>query len=248
MKTVVHQAQYHPRFGITDSHWAAILAYATHHRLFVFVRGGKPAAIRWIELGFPGKPLELKTKVDPESGLLVARTENDRLQVFAAGHRLLTRTPQGWKVTGPAGQPGGPLGFPAHDSWAREGVVIERGSGLPFTSDYDLAAVIPSAGFDFQRDVLGFSAGKNRSTGLAEQVAIDLNAIFGSKRFRHGPQAVLDGMLANDPNAQREDIVAFCANGEAYWFTTPLTEEAASMQFRDLVLALHPQARPQLTN
>ena len=55
-------------------------------------------------------------------------------------------------------------------------------------------------------------------------------------------------IYSGDPNEKREDIVAFCANGEAYWFTTPLTEEAASMQFRDLVLALHPQARPQLTN
>lgn len=247
MSTALYPAQYHPRFGITEHHWPAIAAYAAHHRLYIFIRGGKAASIPWIELGFPGKPMTLKFGVDAAKGLLVARSAAERNQVLEAGHLLLVKTPQGWRAAGGHARVTLPLSHPVSDRWAEEGIVVDRATLLPFTSDYDLSAVIPSADFDYMRDVAGFSLGASVTSSWAEQVRNDLNGIFGSQRFRHGPQALYDQKLANKPK-DAERIVAFCANGDVYWFHAGLTPEAATMQYRDLILALHPAAKPQFTH
>ena len=247
MSTVLHPAKYDAQFGITEQHWPALAAYAAHHRLYIFIRGGKRASIPWIEFGFPGKPMQLKFGVDASKGLLVARAPAERQQVFDAGHLLLTKTTQGWRAAGPDARITLPVSHPVSDRWAEEGIVVDRATLLPFTSDYDLSAVIPSGDFDYVRDMAGFMLGASVTSSWAEQVRNELNAIFGSLRFRHGPQAMYDQKLANRAE-DAERIVAFCANGAAYWFLAALTPESAMVQYRDLVLALHPQARPQFTN
>ena len=65
---------------------------------------------------------------------------------------------------------------------------------------------------------------------------------MGSLRFRHGPQALYDQKLSNS-TTDPELIVAFCANGDAYTFQTPASPAAAVMQYRDLLVALHPGQR-----
>lgn len=120
-------------------------------RVMIRVRGGKAAAIPWIERGFPGKPLELKIKVEPRTGLLFAHS-----------------------------------------------------------------AVVPAGDFDYVRDVAGVELGKSRTSISAERIRSDLNAEFGSPRFRHGPQALYDQKLSNDPK-EKERVVAFTPDGD----TTP---------------------------
>jgi hypothetical protein len=131
------------------------------------------------------------------------------------------------------------------EAWAGAGVVIERQSGLPFTSDYDLGALIPAKQFDYIQDVAGFMLGKSRTSHNAEKVREDLNRDFGSQRFRHGPQALYDQKLGHGDD---EQIVAFCANGDVFAFRTPETEAAAVMQYRDLVVAIQPQHAEQFNN
>ena len=46
-------------------------------------RAGKKAAVRWIEQGFPAKPLTLKCRVDPQVGLVDTR-QPDYYLTFAS--------------------------------------------------------------------------------------------------------------------------------------------------------------------
>ena len=242
MRTPLTKVAFDPRYGVAPRHWTALLDYARREALYLFVRGGKPAAIPWIERGFPGKPLELKIKVDPQSGLLLARDAREREAVFRARHLVLARGPRGLQAVDERGQPLGGRTVPAAERWAVEGAVVDRLSGQPFTSDYDIAAVVPAGGFDYQRDVQGFALDASRTSHLAEQTRRELNQRFGSQRFQHGPQALYDQKLSNS-DTDSELIVAFCANGDAYTFRTPASPAAAVMQYRDLLIALHPGQR-----
>jgi hypothetical protein len=157
--------------------------------------------------------------------------------VFDAHHLILRRSGSALYAFGATGR-AGPREY--REMWAGAGVVIEARSGQPFTSDYDLAAVIPAQGFDYLRDVAGFQIGKSYTSELAEKTRADLNRDFGSARFRHGPQALFDHKLSHKDS---EHIVAFCANGDVYTFRTPATEDAAALQYRDLLIALHPDKK-----
>lgn len=238
-RTPLQKVSFEPRYGIAPRHWVAILDYVRRERLYLFIRGGKRAAIPWIERGFPGKPLELKIKVDPQTGLLLARDGKDRDAVFRARHLLLTRRPQGFQAVDERGTPVGGRTLAASERHAVEGAVVDRASGLPFTSDYDIAAALPADGFDYQSHVQGFALDKSNTSHLAEQVRRELNQRLGSQRFQHGPQALYDQKLSNS-DTESEIIVAFCANGDAYTFQTPPSPAAAVMQYRDLLAALHP--------
>jgi len=240
VNTSMRKVGWSPEFGIAARHWTQIASYANNNRLYLFVRGGKQAAIPWIEARFPGKPMELGfLKVEPRTGLLWA-TASDERRVFDARQLVLRRVGTSCRAVGAAGTPASPREY--REPWAGPGVVIDTRSGLPFTSDYDLAAVIPAQGFDYMQDVAGFEIGKSRTSALAEQARADLNRAFASERFRHGPQALYDQKLGHGDS---EHIVAFCANGDVYTFRTPATEAEAAQQYKELLLALHPDKKEQ---
>jgi len=244
MDTPMKKVSWSPHYGIAARHWTRLAAYAAQKQLFLFVRGGKASAIPWIEHGFPGKPMELGfLKVEERTGLLWAVTSDARQRVFDAQHYVLQRVGGGYRAVGRAGTPTNLRTY--FEPWAGAGVVVERQSGLPFTSDYDLAAVIPSAQFDYIQDVAGFMLGKSRTSQNAEKVRADLNREFGSTRFRHGPQALYDQKLGHGDD---ELIIAFCANGDVFAFRTPETEAAAVMQYRELLVAIQPQHAASFNN
>jgi hypothetical protein len=209
------------------------------------VRGGKEASIPWIERGFPGKPLALKTKVDPALGLLVARDAHDRAQAQEAGHFVVTRGGTGLQLAGARATASLPSG-PMMAVWAREGVVVDGVRRMPFTSDYDLAAVLP-VDFAYGRDLGQQRLDGSVTSPWAEQLRHDLNRAFGSERFRHGPQAQYDQRLANAPD-RSEWIVAFAPSRDVYATTTPLGVGEQTMQFRDLLLKLYPAKAQQFSH
>jgi hypothetical protein len=139
---------YEARFGIARNHWLSFQRIATKMNKIILVRGGKEKAVPWIERGFPAKPLELKIKVDPNAGLLVAQ-QHEYSTVFQAGHYVVVKSGRDYLVerkpasTLPLSQVAPNLqGMCSWTSWVRPGLVLDRESGLPFTSDYDIAAVI----------------------------------------------------------------------------------------------------------
>lgn len=244
MNTSMRKIGWSPEFGIAARHWMQISRYASFQRLYLFVRGGKEAAIPWIEEGFPGKPMELGfLKVEPRTGLLWASTGEEQRQVFQASQLVLRRVGAAIRAVGETGTPASPRVY--HEPWAGAGVVIEARSGLPFTSDYDLAAVIPAKELDYTRDVAGFLMGRSRTSHWAEQARAELNREFGSERFRHGPQALYDQKLGHGDS---EHIVAFCASGDVYAFKTPESEGEAVQQYKELLVAWLPSIRAALTS
>ncbi len=154
-------AAYDPSHGFTQGHWKQILAYCQARNIVLIFRTGKSSAIPWIEQGFPAKPMTFKAKVHKELGLLTADDEKTRQQVGETGHWVL----RGGKLLNAAGKK--PLHsaddeFAAYDPkfptkvqatfrrrqhpWVNENVVVHRDEKLPFTSDYDLAAILPQGG------------------------------------------------------------------------------------------------------
>src|SRR5205807_2567097 len=153
---------YDARFGITDSHWQDFCWVACQFGWILLVRSGKQAAIPWIKANFPAKPLAFKSKVDPHVGLLFARTEAERQNVFAHGHYVLASS--GLQVD--KGSPSNPVKkvYVAEDGeaavvtrrskaqfnsldhpWAQDDLIVDSETLKPFTSDYDLGAVIDPA-------------------------------------------------------------------------------------------------------
>ena len=136
-----------PPWGIAGAHWDIIRGVAAAKRHIYVIRSGKARAIPWIEKNFPGKPRELSAfKVNPTTGLLEAPRDRWSL-VFAAGHLVLDQAGGGnWKLVSGRGSAHQTTEAPARiDTWrrhAKPGLVIQRESRLPFTSDYDLGAVL----------------------------------------------------------------------------------------------------------
>src|SRR5262249_40357483 len=142
---------------ITRSHWEDFRAVAgdPDRPRVLLIRAGKPAAIPWIEKNFPAKPMAFKSKVDPVVGLLFARTRAERDNALAAGHLVLDRLrdaagmPRHTALPAFVGEGRDPRGQPvrkvfnkAEHPWAQEALIVDSTSLKPFTSDYDLAAVI----------------------------------------------------------------------------------------------------------
>ncbi|MFN0058532.1 MAG: hypothetical protein ACKVX7_08750 [Planctomycetota bacterium] len=247
MRTALKKVGFQPSFGVTSTHWSIVLSYTQHKQIFLLLRGGKAAALPWIERRFPAKPLDLKIKVEPRTGLLWAHSNSDRSEVFGAGHLVLARGPLGFRAVNQKGTPGNAINYPDTEAWVAAGVVIDRASGHPFTSDYDLAAVIHRTEFDYTSDVVGFKLGKSRTSPLAEQVRSELNELFGSRRIPHGPQVMYDQKFSPD-GAGGETILTFCPNGDVYAFATPDDEAESCMQYRDLLIAIHPGKRASFEN
>ena len=239
MSSFDEKVQWQPRFGIARAHWDALREYAASRELFIYVRGGKESSIPWIEKGFPGKPLSLKTKVDQSLGLLVARDGYDRKQAQDAGHLVVTRVAAGFQLVGAKGATSPLPTSPTTAQWARDGVVVDGMKKLPFTSDYDLAAVLP-VDLNYTRDLGQHVLEGSVTSPWAEQLRTDLNRAFGSERFRHGPQAQLDQRLANATD-KSEWIVAFAPTRDVYADQTPATVGDQTVQFRKLLVKLYPQ-------
>ena len=219
--------QWSREHGIARAHWDAFLNYAFAKDYYVFIRGGKARAIDWIERGFPGKPMELGfLKVDPGLGLLKVVKTADHARVYALGHSVVKEVGHGGTTEHAAflHDQGRPLS-PADRDWAEQGVVVDKVTGKPFTSDYDLWSVVDARDFDYMATIghdplLGQpteEGGKASHTSwLVEEVRSDLNALLESRRFLHGAQVqfIAPEESQNDP----ERVVGFCPDGKAVYF------------------------------
>jgi hypothetical protein len=241
------KVQWQPRYGIASAHWEQFRSYAHDHQLFILVRGGKDASIPWIERGFPGKPLTLKTKVDPALGLLVARDSYERKQALDAGHLVIARTAAGLQLVGARGAGSAlPMSATMH-RWAHDGVVVDGMKKLPFTSDYDLAAVFPAKDDDYVGVFGQHTIGGSVTSAYAERVRVDMNRVFGSERICHGPQAQYDQRLANATD-KSETIVAFTPTREVCAVRTPDSVGWQTVQFRDIAIAIYPEKAARFKN
>jgi hypothetical protein len=244
---------YDSRFGITKRHFGVFQDVAAFGGWILMVRGGKPAAIPWINRGLPAKPIFLKAKVDPALGLL--RLPRDASREPAHHHLcyVVESAPAPGAPTLAATNPLHPhrktlavdLGrWPWSEPLLRHhrddlvGLVLDE-SGLPFTSDYDLGAVIPVGGplsaattgaagshqYDYQ---------KNITSALVQHVATELNRrmllpggnVRTSVRVVHGASAQYKNSPADKAG---ESILVFYPSGQVECFAAPSVEEAGAV-------------------
>lgn len=201
--------------GMPAEHWQIVAGYAIESRRVICIRGGKHAAVRWIREGLPGKPLNLSNiKVHEVHGLLIAANEADRTLALEGGHLVLVERDGRLVATGRDGEQSVNL----KSDWAHPGLVLDATLKLPFTSDYDLAAIIDlqarQIGGTFGMEE-GFATNAGDTNALTEEARRILNQMLGSRRFVHGAQAQLKqydkdtkafGVLANKDN---EKILVF---------------------------------------
>ena len=245
------KAEYDTKYGIAYHHWCSICEVATAMNRIIMIRGGKRSAIQWIERNFPGKPMALGfIHVDPEKGLLFARTDEEKQRVFAAGYYVL-EYPQG------PGQPFNPAirqyvavrrrgrsveKLPRQyqqvsDPWAELDIVIDT-SGKPFTSDYDVAAIVDPGdhrwGKTFLWSVPDGGGKKPDKTSIFTSPVIEAlnqrmrsqrangNGEPGENRFLHGANAQHTG----SPATGAERIIVFFPGDYVEDFHTPNVQYA----------------------
>lgn len=202
-------------FGFSPAHWHAISAWARNRGYVLAFRAGKRAAVRWIEQGFPAKPLALKCKVDPRVGLLLAHEADDRAQAERAGYPVLE--PVGAAGAAFVARVGAKEAFggyrftPAREPWAQARLVMDPASKRPITSDYDLAAVVDTRQPDYYLTYASSAGTANRSNPVTAGIAHELNRLFGSQRIVHGSEAQYSGSLAH---GHGEHVVVFHPDGE----------------------------------
>ena len=213
---------YDAKFGIAFAHWLSFQKIATQMNKIIMVRGGKKNAIPWIERGFPAKPLELKIKVDRACGLLVAES-HEHSTVLQAGHYVVVRSGNDYVVkrnlapTVPLSQVAPKLaGMCSYLSWARQGLVLDRKSGLPFTSDYDIGAVIDLDDPRWGRTHLSEPQPdtRNRTSRFIKPVVDRVNAVMaagtcvlGQPRVPHGTQAQIQ--TGSPMHDDEDEVIVF---------------------------------------
>lgn len=230
---------YDRRYGIARAHWADIQEVSRETSQIILIRGGKPATIPWIEKNYPGKPMELGfAKVSRSLGLLMVSDDESKNQVFRAGHYVLEfaqtkgmGNPVLKELVPVRGLGAGRRIMPnvsfvqGTTAAAQVGVVIDSVSGQPFTSDYDVAAIVDGSDFRWGRTFLSVvpdhaaDGGKwNRTNRHIDGILAKLNekmrqhrygAEVGKPRFLHGTQAHYNG----NPAAGSEDLIVFFPSG-----------------------------------
>jgi hypothetical protein len=199
--TIGRESPWRSSCGITRRHWTEFANYAAARGIFLFVRGGKEAAIPWIERNFPGKPLSLSfLKVDPRAGLLFARTPSDQADLVIDGIRI-----------------------------------------KPFTSDYDLAAIVHAREFDYAATLASWTPESGSSSvhysmtnPFTEGVRLELNRRLGGDRILHGTEAQRSGNVAD----KAETVIAFRPDGKAVAFE--VAKARLDVELRDLLARIHP--------
>lgn len=190
---------YFAESGITSGHFKVFRDVAAETGTIILVRKGNRTCLRWIEQGYPAKPMTVYlSKTSPRTGKVTcdgtAALKTDQVrQVHQAGHYVLEPHPRSkcLRALNPLSiQPEIAKEFPLDSTEMNEpGQVIEADSGLAMTGDYDLMGVIDvrALGRSTSGKRRGSGASFDRTNPLATAVIAKLNGRFGRRRITHGP-------------------------------------------------------------
>lgn len=182
-------AAYVRKSGITPTHFKAFQEAARECVAIALVRNGKEAAIPLIQMGCPGKPKLFEPfNTDPLTGILTAKTEDDKRLVYENDYILVSdqriatrRLKNGTLETVDLD----------HPFWRLEpGQVIDPASKKPIVGDYDLMGVF-SPQNPGQNITLHSSYGKplsNRTSPIIDKFTQTVNRKMDLPRVLHGAQ------------------------------------------------------------
>jgi hypothetical protein len=168
--------------GMLPAHFQAVLRVAREQKMIIAFRNTNPLARKWIELGFPGKPMSVKIKSSRTTGIVTATTPEEIRAARFAGFYVVDS--DGVARIAPA------LSLPLKDvNWPVEkGQVIHPDQLKPLVGDYDLLGVIdPTA--PGRNIVLASENGvevADRTNPIVKRVAAAINAQLDQPRVLHG--------------------------------------------------------------
>ncbi|QDV32711.1 anthrax toxin-like adenylyl cyclase domain-containing protein [Tautonia plasticadhaerens] len=168
--------------GMTASHSRVFQRVAQETGRIIAVRNTNPLSTRWIERGFPPKPMQIKIKTSKKTGVVTAQ-----------GDEIAEARKAGYFVVDADGVPrnanGTRMDFNTPPDWPLEpGQVIHPMQKKPLVGDYDLLGVIdPQA--PGRNLVVAASEGQildDWSSPAVRDVANRVNAMLDQPRVMHG--------------------------------------------------------------
>lgn len=199
------------RAGMTTKHLQAFKAVAQQTQQIVLVRFTNPKSVRWIEKGFPAKPMSVKVKTSPRTGIVTTNRLDEINDVSKAGYYVTQADGHAYSVLGKK------LELPANKDWTFEpGQVIDPKVKKPLVGDYDLMAVVdPSApGRNIALATDGGVAVANRTNPAIERVRKLFNQMIGEERVMHGAHDSF-GSLESAVSKAGDGVTVFKPNGDA---------------------------------
>lgn len=168
--------------GMLPAHFAAVQRLAQQTKMIIAFRNTNPLAAKWIAKGFPGKPLSVKIKSSPRTGI-----------VTAAPKEIAAARSAGFAVVDADGvaraADGKVLRLDAPDWPVEPGQVIHPTQRKPLVGDYDLLGVIDPDAPGRNIVLATRNEGEevaNRTNPLVQKVINAINSQLDQPRVLHG--------------------------------------------------------------
>jgi hypothetical protein len=185
--------------GMPADHIRIFQEVAQETNRIIAVRNTNPMSTKWIERGFPAKPMEIKIKTSSKTGIVTAETEPGSGKIDM--DQVKTARAKGYYVVDGDGiarnAAGQELKLSGPAEWKPEaGQVVDFKTGKPLVGDYDLLGVIDpnSPGANL---VLATSDGvevPDQSNPQVRAIANRVNTRIGQQRVMHGAQDGFAGL------------------------------------------------------
>lgn len=238
------------RAGMALKHFEAFKAVAAAKgglNRIIAVRYTNPKSVKWIEMGFPGKPMKLKANTDDVTGIVTVKPnetnpEKTAEAVWKAGYYIIDELGIARNAAGKK------LDLPAPEWPVKPGQVIDPAMKKPVVGDYDLLAVIdPKAtGRNIALAVDDGVAVANRSNPDIAKVQSALNGRMDQPRVMHGTHDSF-GDLPSAISKPSDGAIIFHPNGKVQLLETLADVEAFyAMIGRQTIKGSYPRPTPSV--
>ncbi|MCA9009801.1 MAG: hypothetical protein KDB01_08645 [Planctomycetaceae bacterium] len=205
------------RAGMLGHHAEAFANAAKSMQRFILVRFTNQGSTKWIQRGYPAKPMCIKAKTHSETGIVTigkdpAKAPQETMEALTNGYYVvdadLVARGTGGKI----------LALPKQTEWPlQRGQVIDPLSQKPLVGDYDLMGVVDplNPGQNISLSTSGGISVADRTNPMVKRVADFVNSLIGEKRVMHGAHDQYGGL-----DDAGEGIIVFEPNGESKILST----------------------------
>ena len=187
-------ARYIPETGMTRSHFDSFRRAAAEEDLIAIVRNTNTQSTRWIELGYPAKPLDIKFNTDPGNGIVRTRIPGEIDDARKKGFWVVdddgvART-YATKLSADGKKQMMEMDLKGAQWPVQPGQVIDPVSKKPFVGDYDLMAVVnpKNPGQNISLHASNKTRTRNISNPEVDRFQANVNLKMKEERVMHGAQ------------------------------------------------------------
>ena len=217
-------ASYIPETGMTRAHFDAFRRAASEEELIAIVRNTNMQSTRWIELGYPAKPLDIKFNTDPGNGIVRTRVASEIEDVRKKGFWVvdedgIART-YATKLSANGKREMIEMELKGAPWPVQPGQVIDPVSKKPFVGDYDLMGVVnpKNPGQNISLHASDKVRTRNISNPEVDRLQANVNLKIREDRVMHGAQDNFGGFKGG--------ATAFYPNGDVVFLRNQADVEA----------------------